>query len=138
MFTPTSRAIPYSDEDELPEAEPLARCMGSFTGCTCLTSGLFGVGIVADVANFGRFSVGTSSDLSILPWELLKCLLHTLLLGLIGRFFSPDNMYPVPEQRLVREGEAMERELFVMIRATTTSWNHTSVNHCVAFNVVSL
>ena len=53
--------------------------------------------------------------------------------GVDWQILPSKNMDPLPEQRLVREGEAMKGELFVTIRATTTSWNHTSVNHGACF-----
>ena len=41
------------------------------------------------VGKIERFFVGFSSHLSFLPFEFLKCLLHTLVFALIGKFFLP-------------------------------------------------
>lgn len=57
------------------------------SGISCRISHLredVGVTLVGSV---GRFRVGTSSDLSFLPREFTKCLLHTQVDSFSGRFF---------------------------------------------------
>ena len=92
--------MPVSCSTADPSPEPPSALRSSQLGLICLTIVLLGVDVVALVGKLGRFSEGTSSDLIFLPWDFLKCLLHTTV-GIDWQILSSYDMDPLLQKRLV-------------------------------------